>query len=203
MPGSPFTNPTIRARVESNVLKVQSALLEWSESPTTDVDYHTKIVQTLVDTLDAHASAYLEGVEEESQVQEYKKLLRVIGRNLIENAEKRSVLSDLYSDQRLRKIVESSGDLNLRIRSLTPEQRESVISEEIKRLRSQMAPLLGRLSNQHCTEFCPLSDQKRLICFVAAEQEVADRRKHREDAVASESRDRLRAAGALSNSARV
>jgi len=149
MPGSPFTKSNIRARVESNVLKVQSALLEWIESPTTDVDYHTTIIQRLVDTLDAYASTYLEGVEEESRVDEYNKLLRDIGRKLIENAEKRGVLSDLYSDQRLRKIAENSGDLNLRIRSLTPEQRESAISAEIERLRSQMAPqaLDWRLQN--------------------------------------------------------
>ena len=50
MADSPFSNPTIHARIAADVLRIQSTWLEWNAEPTTE-DFDTKIVETLVDTL--------------------------------------------------------------------------------------------------------------------------------------------------------
>jgi hypothetical protein len=62
MANSPFDNPTILARITADVSRIQSSWLEWNAEPTTD-DFDAKIGETLVDTLDAHARAYLEAVD--------------------------------------------------------------------------------------------------------------------------------------------
>src|ERR1035441_7432192 len=109
MVDSPFDNPEIQARIAADVARIQSTWLEWNAEPTTG-DFDTRIVETLVDTLDAHARGYLEAVDGNSRLREYHNLLRRVGSSLIENAEQRSFLSDPYSEDRLRKMAENTGD---------------------------------------------------------------------------------------------
>jgi hypothetical protein len=139
MADSPFSNPTIHARIAADVLRIQSTWLEWNAEPTTE-DFDTKIVETLVDTLDAHARSYLEAVDGKSRLPEYYKVLRRVGSALIENAGQRSFLSDLYSEDCLRKMAENTGDFISRKHSLTPEQRETEIRNAVERLRSELMP---------------------------------------------------------------
>ena len=62
MADSPFSDPEIQVRIAADVARIQSTWLEWNAEPTTG-DRDTKIVETLVNTLDAHARGYLQGVD--------------------------------------------------------------------------------------------------------------------------------------------
>jgi hypothetical protein len=139
MADSPFSNPTIHASIAADVSRIQSTWLEWNAESTTG-DFHTKIVETLVDSLDAHVRRYLEAVDGSSRLREYQDLLRRVGSALIENAEQRSVLSDTYSEDCLRKMAENAGDFISRKHSLTPEQRETEICNVVERIRSEVMP---------------------------------------------------------------
>ncbi|HEX7424863.1 MAG TPA: hypothetical protein VF311_13405 [Terriglobales bacterium] len=137
MADSPFDNPEIQARIAADVARIQSTWLEWNAEPTTG-DRDTKIVETLVDTLNAHARRYLEAVDGNSRLPEYNKRLRRVGSALMENAENRGLLSDPYSEDRLRKMAESTGHIISRRHELTPEKYEAEIRAEIERCRSAL-----------------------------------------------------------------
>src|SRR5260370_160975 len=129
-----FHPTSIQAGIAADVLRIQSGLLEWSVEPT-EGDLDSRIVTTLVDTLDAHARAYLDQVDCDSLIPEYTNALRLVGAALIQNAEKRSFLADPYSDDRLRRKAESSAEYIQRRRSLTLEEQEAEIRAAVEKIR--------------------------------------------------------------------
>jgi hypothetical protein len=139
MANSPFDNPTILARITADVSRIQSSWLEWNAEPTTD-DFDAKIGETLVDTLDAHARAYLEAVDGNSRLPEYQDPLRRVGSALIKYSEEQSFLSDPYSEDRLREIAENSGNFMSQIPFLTSAERESAVQKEVECIRSEFMP---------------------------------------------------------------
>jgi len=58
MSASPFDDPAIRTRIEVEVARIQARWLEEDAEPTEGY-YDTKTVQTLGESLDSHAKAYL------------------------------------------------------------------------------------------------------------------------------------------------
>lgn len=134
MNDSPLDLPDIQTRILKQVLQVQSAWQEWCANPTEE-GFSDKLVETLVATLDAHAQGYLSAVNSRGLLSEYSVRLRSTGRALIENAEHRSLLADPYSEERLRKIAESSSNYISKRGSLTPEQQEQRLQAEIERTR--------------------------------------------------------------------
>jgi len=79
-------SPDIHARIAAAVARIQSDWLEWSAESTTG-DFDTKIVETLVETLDAHARGYLEGMDGTGWLPEYRSLLREVGAALVKNTQ--------------------------------------------------------------------------------------------------------------------
>jgi hypothetical protein len=134
-----FNNPAINARIAAGVLRIQSDLLDWNAEPK-EPDLDSKIVTAMVETLDVHARAYIEAVNHNGLLRRYTDKLRRVGSVLIENAEQRSLLSDPYSEDRLRKIAESSGDYIRRKHSLTPEQQETILCAAIQEIRQDIMP---------------------------------------------------------------
>jgi hypothetical protein len=139
MADSPFSNPEIVARIAADVARIQSDWLDWNAEPTT-CDFDTKIVETLVKALDAHARGYLEAIDGTSQLPEYHKLLRRVGSAQLENAKQRSFLSDPYSEDRLRQIAETTWHIVRRRHELTSERYEAEIRAEVERCRSKLMP---------------------------------------------------------------
>jgi len=73
-----------------------------------------------------------------------------VGSALIRNAEQRSHLSDPYSEDRLRKMAENTGDFISRKHSLTPEQQDSEIRNAVERLRSELMPDAKKWNEWYC-----------------------------------------------------
>jgi DNA-binding transcriptional regulator YiaG len=140
MARSPFDNPEIQKRIVADVSRIQSAWLEWNDAERTTGDYDTRMVKTLVKVLDVHARAYLNAVDGDSRVPEYRYRLRRDGSALMENAENRGLLSDPYSEDRLRKMAENTGHIIIRRHELAPEKYEAEIRAEVERCRSALMP---------------------------------------------------------------
>ena len=139
MPDNPFSDPEINDQIKAKILRLQAASLEWDDNPA-GRGFDDHIVETLVETLDAHAEPYLRKVDSEDLISQYCEYLRGVGSVLIRNAEQRSFLSDPYSEVRLREMAENSGSLMNRILFLEPEERESEIQSEVERLRAEFMP---------------------------------------------------------------
>src|SRR6266496_4462512 len=116
-----FSNPAIDKRILADVARIQSAWLQWI-AEASEGDFDSKIIETLVETLDAHARAYLGALDRENLLPEYNACLRRVGVALLQNAQQHSLLQDPYSEERLRKIAESSSEYILRKRSSTSEE---------------------------------------------------------------------------------
>jgi hypothetical protein len=133
-----FSNPEIKPRIDADVLRIQSAFLEWIAEPTTG-DSYTKVVETLVATLDAYARGYLDAVDRESLLPQYRRGLRRLGSAFIKNAERQFALTDQHSEDRLREMTENGGDFISRKQSLTPKQQQAY-HNAIERIRSEIIP---------------------------------------------------------------
>jgi len=129
-----FSNPAIDKRILADVARIQSAWLHWI-AEASEGDFDSKIIETLVETLDAHARAYLGALDRENLLPEYNACLRRVGVALLQNAQQHSLLQDPYSEERLRKMAESSSEYILRKRSSTSEQQEGEIRNAVERLR--------------------------------------------------------------------
>ena len=108
------------------------------------------IVWTLSEGLDARAKAYLSKVESEDLVAEYVDYLRKVGAAVIGNAERRSFLSNPYSEDCLRKMAESTGHIIIRRHELTPEQYEAEVRAEVERCRSHVMPAAKEWNEWYC-----------------------------------------------------
>src|ERR1035438_8244706 len=137
MADSPFSDPDINDQIKARVLRIQAASLEWGDNPA-ERDFDDHIVETLVETLEAHAEPYLPKVVSKDFISQYVEYLHGVGSVLIRNAEKRSFLSDPYSEKRLGEMAENSGGLMDRILFLKPEERELEIRKEVERLRAEV-----------------------------------------------------------------
>lgn len=82
---SPFEDPSLQRRVEAAVAEVRSRWVNWLANPA-DGDLNTKIVDTLVETLDAHAELYLERVHPSDAIQPFLAALRSAGEGLFQHA---------------------------------------------------------------------------------------------------------------------
>ena len=136
MPDNPFSNPEINAQIKAKVLRLQAASLEWDDNPA-GRGFDDHIVETLVANLDAHAASYLHKANSENLISQYCEHLRGVGSKIISNAEQRSVLSDPYSEDRLRQMAENSGRLVNGFLTLTAEQKEAEIRNEVERIRAE------------------------------------------------------------------
>jgi hypothetical protein len=139
MAGSPFSDPEIDSQIKADILRVQAAALEWDDDPK-GRGFDDHIVWTLVESLDAHAKAYLCKVESEGLIAPYVEYLHNVGTALIHNAEQRSFLSDPYSENRLRHMAENSFEFAVQRHALTPAQQEAAIRDDIERLRTANRP---------------------------------------------------------------
>lgn len=92
----PFNDPRINAQIVADVSRIASAWLKWNAEPR-EGSFDDKITETIVSTLDAHASALLRGVSRDAHLPEYMTHLRRVGRVLLENARRNSVLKDFYA----------------------------------------------------------------------------------------------------------
>lgn len=107
----PFSDPRINAQILAGVSRIGSAWLEW-HAESREGSFDDQITETLVSTLDAHASALLTAVSREAHVLEYITHVRRVGLALLENAKRNSVLKDPYAphpplnSESLRKEVE-------------------------------------------------------------------------------------------------
>jgi len=134
MAGNPFSDPEINSQIRVDILRLQAAALEWDDDPK-GRGFDDHIVCTLVESLDAHAKAYLCKVESEDLVAAYVDYLRNVGAALIRNAEQKSFLSDPYSEDRLRHMAENSGEFIIQRHSLAPAQQETALRDSVERLR--------------------------------------------------------------------
>jgi hypothetical protein len=148
MPDNPFSDPEISDQIKVKVLRLQAASLEWDDNPA-GRSFDDHIVETLVETLDAHAVAYLRKVVSKDLISQYVEYLHGVGSVLIRNAEQRSFLSDPYSEERLRAMAENSGSLMNRVLFLKPEERESEIQKEFERLRDKVMPKAAEWHQWH------------------------------------------------------
>jgi hypothetical protein len=139
MADNPFSDPEINRQIEAKILRLQAASLEWDDNPD-GRSFDDHIVETAVESLNAHAEPILRKVDCEDRKNQYVRYIRGVGSALIRNAEERGFLSDPYSEERLRQMAENSGSFMNRIRSLTPEQQETEILNEIERLRGEFMP---------------------------------------------------------------
>ena len=137
MPEDSFDNPELHMRIAADVLRIQSALLEWDASPTAGA-LDEKIVETLVATFDAYGRTLLQAVNVSSELPGYHKSLRFVASRLIQSLEKN--LSEPFSDSRLRQMAENSGDLTRRKHFLTPAQQETETRKVIEQFRSELMP---------------------------------------------------------------
>src|SRR5437870_184077 len=71
MSDDPFATPAIQSRIAAAISRIQSKWLDWIADPT-DGDLDSKIVATLVQTLDAYAEIYLSAVDGPSCLTEYR-----------------------------------------------------------------------------------------------------------------------------------
>ena len=115
--------------------RIQARWLKEAAEPT-EGDFDTKVVENLVETLDAHAQAYLDAVEDNGLLPAYEARLRHVGKLQIDHAEQHSLLRDPYSEDRLRRIAESSGEFIRRRASPAPAQQEHEILEAVERIRA-------------------------------------------------------------------
>jgi len=136
---TPFNNPDINAQIVVEIMRLQSRAVQM-DADCTIVDFDSFIVETLVDSLDVHARAYLGQVSEDHAVPEYRRYLQFVGSALLQNAEKRSHLSDPYSEERLRQIAETSGELMIKRSRLEPQQYETELQNCIEQIRFKSMP---------------------------------------------------------------
>jgi len=134
MTPSAFDSAVIQARILREVARIRSKHLDWCANPI-EGTLTEKIVQNLVETLDVHAQALLPAVDCRNLIAPYLNRLRSVGQALIQNAEARSLLSDPYSEDRLRKIAESSGEYLVKKHSLTPDQQQQELGILIESTR--------------------------------------------------------------------
>src|SRR5207237_7123612 len=73
----PWSDETINAQIVTEVLRIQTAFLEWSAKPE-EGSFDDKITETLVGTLDAHAKALLTALNRETEMPAYGNHLRRI-----------------------------------------------------------------------------------------------------------------------------
>jgi hypothetical protein len=139
MPDNPFSDPEIDREIAPKILRLQQASLEWDDDPD-GRSFDDFLVQTLEESLNAHAEPYLHKVDSEDLIGQYREYLRGVGSALIRGARERGLLSDPYSEGRLREMAENSGRLMNRILFLKPEERESEIQNEVERLRAEFMP---------------------------------------------------------------
>jgi hypothetical protein len=92
---APFSDARINAQIVANVSRIGSAWLEW-HAESREGSFDDQITETLVSTLDAHASALLTAVSRDAHVLEYITHLRRVGLVLLENAKRNSVLKHPY-----------------------------------------------------------------------------------------------------------
>ena len=137
MAGNPFSDPEINDQIRVKILRLQAQSLEWDDN-SAGRGFDDHIVETLVESLDAHAEAYLCKVDSEDLISQYVKYMRDVGAALIHNAEQRSFLSDPYSEDRLRQMAENSGEFILRKNSLTAVQQEAEIRDSVERIRLEL-----------------------------------------------------------------
>ena len=139
MPDNPFSDREVNREIAAKILRLQAASFEWDDNPD-GRSLDDFLVETLVESLNAHAGSYLHKVCSEDLISQYGEYMRGVGSALIRNAKERGHLSDPYSEGRLRELAENSGRLMNRILSLNPEERESEIQNEIERLRAELMP---------------------------------------------------------------
>ena len=139
MADNPFSDPEINSHIKVDILRLQAAALEWDDDPK-GRGFDDHIVWTLVESLDAHAKAYLCKVESDEFIAPYVEYLHNVGTALISNAEQRSFLSDPYSEDRLRHMAENSFEFAVQRHSLTPPQQEAAIRDDIERQRTANRP---------------------------------------------------------------
>jgi hypothetical protein len=123
------------AFIEAGVRRIQARCLDEAF----EMDSAKKI-DILVETLDVHGQGYLQQVNDAQAISTYIADLRRIGKVLILNAEERSFLLDPYSDAKLRRIAESSGDFIMRRASLSAAHQEQVISDKVALIREEVRP---------------------------------------------------------------
>jgi hypothetical protein len=137
MPDNPFSDSEINDQIRVEILRLQAQSLEWDDN-SAGRGFDDHIVETLVESLDAHAEAYLCKADRQDLISQYVKYMRNVGAALIHNAERRSFLSDPYSEDRLRKMAENSGEFILRKSSLTAVQQEAEIRDSVERIRLEL-----------------------------------------------------------------
>ncbi len=111
-----FSNRPIIAQIAAEVSRVRSAWLErTAETELTGTSFNDQLIEMLVDTLDAHAKAYLSGVNREKQIPEYIAKLQGLGEALYNDAkQKMHLATDACSENQLlsaesrRKIIDHS-----------------------------------------------------------------------------------------------
>jgi len=140
MANDPFSDPDINSQITASVLRLQAASLEWVDDPAgIGLDGH--IVATLVTCLDVHAKAYLCKVDRQSLITQYDVYMHGVGAALLSHAKQRGgVLSDPYSEDRLRNMAENTGEIISRRHDLTPERYEAEVLAKVERCRSALRP---------------------------------------------------------------
>jgi hypothetical protein len=139
MPDNPFSDPEINDQIKAKILRLQAASLEWDDNPD-GRSFDDFVVETLVEGLNAHAEPYLRKVDSEDLISQYGEYMRGVGSALVRGAQERGLLSDPYSEGRLREMAENSGRLMNRVLFLEPEKRESEIQKEVEQVRAQLTP---------------------------------------------------------------
>jgi hypothetical protein len=89
-----FSNRPIIAQISAEVARIRSAWLQRNaEGELTGSSFSALLVDMLVDTLDAHAKAYLSLVHREEQIPRYLAKLRRLGEGLYEEAKQTTQLT--------------------------------------------------------------------------------------------------------------
>jgi len=134
MNNSPFDAPAIQTRLQTRVLQIRSAWLQWSANPT-EGNLEDKRLETWVALLDARAEVYLGAVTSPDLLPQFLARLQRVGCEVIQDAEQRGHLSDPYCEERLREIAESSSNYISKRHFLTAEQQELLLQAEIESTR--------------------------------------------------------------------
>jgi hypothetical protein len=134
-----FNDPGINRQILVEITRMRGRAVEMdAECKINDLD--SFIVENLVESLDVHARAYLELVNEDCEVAEYTAYLRNVGLALIHNQETRGLLSDPNSEQQLRKMAESSIDVVSKRFNSDPNQYEAALQNQIEKIRIELMP---------------------------------------------------------------
>ncbi len=135
MAADPFSAREINDSIAEEVARIHSVWLERCAKQNFPAGYEETIIETFLKTLDAHGEGYLKAVLDSESLKVFCLTLRWVGSTILGLAQKQGPLSNLFPDERFRKLVLSSWPIIKKMieNSKVPvEQQERAIEAHIE-----------------------------------------------------------------------